>query len=110
VYRKLSPKRQQAHSRKLEALRRGRDRANANKPPRLYPPTLPDLRRVVTVTDFDSGTPITHTLHLYRTRRVDSYRVEADGQKWKACGWSAALEGLRKSYQRMPSPRSSFWE
>ena len=48
MYRKPTPKRQAAHARKLEALRRGRDRANASKPPRLYPPTLPDLRRVVT--------------------------------------------------------------
>ena len=44
MYRKPSPKRQAAHARKLEALRRGRDRVNANKPARLYPPKLPDLR------------------------------------------------------------------
>lgn len=110
MYRKPSPKRQAAHARKLEALRRGRDRANANKPARLYPPTLPDLRREVIVIDYDSGQPVTHTLHLFKTRRVDSYRIEADGKPWKVCGWTTALEGLRKSYQRVPSPRSDFWE
>jgi len=110
MYRKQSPKRQAAHSRKLQALRRGRDRANASKPVRLYPPTLPDLRRVVTVTDYDSGQPVTHTLEMRKTARIDTYAITADGQPWKACGWSAALAGLRKSYQRVPSPRSDFWE
>ena len=110
MYRKPSPKRQAAHARKLEAMRRGRDRANANKPPRLYPPMLPELRRVVTVTDFDGPEPVTHTLEMRRTKRVDVYEVLADGKPWKVCGWSGALEGLRKSFQRVPSPRSDFWE
>lgn len=109
MYRKPSQKRQAAHSRRLEALRRGRDRANASKPPRGYPPTLPDLRREVIVIDYDSGQPVAHTLHLYRTKRVDTYRVEANGKPWKCCGWSAALAGLRKAYPRVPSPRSDFW-
>lgn len=110
MYRKPSPKRQAAHARKLEAMRRGRDRANANKPPRLYPPMLPELRREVIVIDYDSGQPVTHTLHLFKTRRVDTYRIEADGKPWKCGGWSAALVGLRKSFQRVPSPRNDFWE
>jgi hypothetical protein len=110
VYRKPSPKRQAAHSRRLAALQRGRDRANASKPARCYPPLLPDLRRVVTVTDYDSGEPVTHTLEMRKTKRVDTYAVFADGKPWKCCGWSVALEGLRKSYQRVPGPRSGFWE
>lgn len=109
MYRKPTPKRQAAHARRLEALRRGRDRANASKPERGYPPTLPELRREVIVIDFDAGEPVTHTLHLYRTRRVDTYRIEADGQPWKCGGWTAALAGLRKAYPRVPSPRSDFW-
>lgn len=72
-------------------------------------PELPDLRRVVTVTDYDSGLPVTHTLELRRTRRVDTYAVSADGQPWRYCGWSAVLAGLRKSYPRVPSARSDFW-
>ena len=109
MYRPPSPKRQAAQDRRLAALRRGRDRANASKPARGYPPALPDLRREVRVIDYDTGQPVTHTLHLRRTRRVDTYRVEADGQPWKCCGWSAALAGLRKAYPRVPSPRSDFW-
>lgn len=73
------------------------------------PPELPELRRVVTVTDYDTGQPVTHALHLYRTRRVDVYRCDADGQPWKNCGWSVALEWLRKAFTRVPSPRNPVW-
>jgi hypothetical protein len=110
MYRKPSPKRQAAHARKLEALRRGRDRVNANKPARLYPPKLPDLRREVIVIDYDTGQPVQHVLRLYRTRRVDVYRIEADGAAWRSGGWTRALDGLRRAYPRVPSPRSDFWE
>lgn len=73
-------------------------------------PDLPLLRREVVVIDYDSGDPITHTLHLYRTSRVDQYRAVADGQPWKdRIGWSRVLAGLRKSFLRLPSPRSDFW-
>lgn len=105
MYRKPHPKRLA----RLEALRRGRDRANASKPARSYPPELPELRRVINVTDYDGPEPVTHTLELRKSRRVDTYRVMADGQPWKVCGWSAALAGLRKAFQRVPSARSDFW-
>lgn len=73
-------------------------------------PDLPELRREVIVIDYDTGQPVTHTLHMYKTKRIDTYRIEADGKPWKRGGWSAALEGLRKSYPRVPSPRSDFWQ
>lgn len=72
-------------------------------------PDLPELRREVVVIDYDSGAPVTHTLHLYRTERVDTYRIEADGQTWRRAGWSACLAGLRKAYSRVPSPRNDVW-
>ena len=72
-------------------------------------PELPELRREVTVIDFDGPEPVAHTLHFYKSRRIDSYRVFADGKPWKVCGWSVALAGLRKACQRLPSPRSDFW-
>lgn len=105
MYRKPKP----SQLRRIEALKRGRDRANASKPARGYPPVLPELRREVIVIDYDGPEPVTHTLHLFKTRRIDRYRVAADGKPWKSCGWSVALAGLRKAYQRMPSPRSDFW-
>jgi uncharacterized membrane protein len=42
------------------------------------------LRRVVTITDYDSGQPVTHELHLMRSRRVDVYRVACDGVLWRS--------------------------
>ena len=109
MYRHLSPKQVKTRSAKIAALTRGRDRANAAKAPRGRMPDLPELRREVIVIDFDTGFPVTHTLHFYKTRRVDTFRITADGKPWKTCGWTVALEGLRKAYQRLPSPRSDFW-
>ncbi len=110
MWRPLNKRQREARARKLEAMRRGKDRARMARPAPGRPPELPELRREVIVIDYDTGQPITHTLHLYRTARVDTYRVEADGRPWKRCGWSAALEGLRKAYPRVPSPRSDFWQ
>ena len=91
-------------------MKRGRERAAMAKEPRGRMPDLPLLRREVIVIDYDSGKPVTHTLHLYRCSRVDQYRAEADGKEWKArIGWSRVLTGLRKAFQRLPSPRSDFW-
>ena len=109
-FRKPSRKRQDAHARRLDALRRGRDRANAAKQPRGRPPDLPDLRRIVTVTDFDSGQPVTHTVQFFRSDRTDCYRTVSDGQPWKArIGWSRALALIRMAFQRVPGKRSDFW-
>ena len=109
MFRRLSPRRQAEQQCRLEAMRRGKDRARMDREPQGRAPDLPELRRVVTVTDYDSGEPVTHTLRLMKSRRVDVYRVEADGKPWRCCGWSVALAGLRKAYPRVPSPRSDFW-
>lgn len=62
---------------------------------------LPLLRRRITIRDFDFGETI-RTLDLYRTNRVDCYRVFADGVEWKErAGWSKILAGLRKSMPRV---------
>lgn len=72
-------------------------------------PELPHLRREVVVTDYDTGRPVSHTLRLFRTKRVDTYEIHADGKPWCRGGWSVCLVGLRKAYPRVPSPRSDFW-
>ena len=70
--------------------------------PDKYPPELPALRKVIEITDFDSGIPVTHRLELYRTSRIDCYSVWIDGQLWKErIGWSRILEGLRKALPRL---------
>lgn len=68
-----------------------------------YPPILPDLRRRIVITDYDHGERV-HTLDLYRTSRIDCYRVVAGGVEWKRrIGWSKILAGLRKSLPRLSS-------
>lgn len=110
MFRRPSKRQKDSLKRKLEAMKRGKERAAMAREPRGRMPELPLLRREVIVIDYDTGTPVTHTLHLYRTGRVDQYRAEADGQPWQArIGWSAVLAKLRKSFQRLPSPRSDFW-
>lgn len=109
-YRPPTERQRDDQKRRLEAMRRGKERAAIARAPKGRMPEMPLLRREMIVTDYDSGAPVTHTLHLYRCGRVDQYRVEADGKPWKdRLGWSKVLAGLRKAYHRLPSPRSDFW-
>ncbi|GGB96936.1 hypothetical protein GCM10011352_23850 [Marinobacterium zhoushanense] len=72
-----------------------------------YPPELPELRRKLVITDYDTGTPVTHQFELYRSNRIDCYNVWVDGRLWKErIGWSKVLEGLRKA---MPRARIDWW-
>ena len=94
-------KKAEAQRQKLEAMRRGRERARMAQPLEERAPELPDLRRRIVVEDFDFGHQV-HVLELHRTNRVDCYRVVADGIEWKKrIGWSAILAGLRKSMPRV---------
>lgn len=87
----------------IAKMRAGKDRARMARPAPDYPPALPDLRRRIVITDYDFGERV-HTLDLYRTTRVDCYRVHVDGQPWKArIGWSRIMAGLRKSLPRVGS-------
>jgi len=87
----------------LARMKAGKDAARMARPAPDYPPTMPELRRRIVITDYDFGERI-HTLDLYRTGRVDCYKVHIDGKPWKArIGWSKILEGLRKSLPRVGS-------
>lgn len=66
-----------------------------------YPAPIPELRRQIIIRDFDFGER-THTIDLYRTNRIDCYRVVVDGTPWKVrMGWSRILAALRKSLPRV---------
>lgn len=85
----------------LARMQAGKAAARMERPAPEYPPMLPELRRRIVITDYDFGERV-HTLDLYRTSRVDCYRVHVDGKPWKArIGWSKILEGLRKSLPRV---------
>lgn len=67
------------------------------------PLVMPELRRQIIVVDYDFGM-IEHRIDLYRTNRIDCYRVVADGVEWKQrAGWSTVLEAIRKSFLRVGS-------
>lgn len=109
-YRPPSKRQVDDRARKLDVMRRGRDSATLSRQVRGRMPDLPALRRELIVIDYDSGKPVTHTLRLYRTSRIDQYRVTSDDKPWKdRIGWSRVLASLRKSYHRLPGPRSDFW-
>lgn len=85
----------------LAALRRGKTAARMARPAPDYPAPLPELRRRIVIEDYDFGHQI-HVLELFRSNRVDCYRVVADGVEWKRrIGWSGILAGLRKAMPRV---------
>jgi hypothetical protein len=92
---------------RLRAMQAGRDRARMVRLAPDYPPELPELRIRITVERFDAGTPTRHVFELRRSRRIDQYRVNVDGQSWRVCGLSGVLEGLRKATPRMLSARAA---
>ncbi len=96
-------KKAEAQRSKLANMRRTRAIARMDEPSPDYPRQMPELRRQIIIRDFDFGETI-HTLDLYRTNRIDCYRVVADGVEWKRrIGWSKLLAGLRKSMPRVGS-------
>lgn len=67
----------------------------------------PELRRRITIEDFDGPELRVHTIELHRTTRIDSYRAMVDGKPWQArIGWSRVLDGLRKALPRIASQRN----
>jgi hypothetical protein len=77
----------------------GRD---ANAPSRIDRWEPPELRRVIEITDYDTGQPITHRIELLRSDRIDCYRVIADGRPWRRrAGWAQVLAGVRKALPRV---------
>ncbi len=77
-----------------------KQRLSANFPD--FPPDLPCLRRLIELTDYDAGTPITHRVELYRSDSINCYNVTIDGRSWRQrIGWSYILEGLPKGLPRL---------
>lgn len=66
----------------------------------------PELRRRITIEDFDGTESRVHVIELHRTSRIDSYRAVIDGREWNArIGWSRVLNGLRRALPRLASAR-----
>ncbi|MFQ6370289.1 hypothetical protein [Shewanella sp. YIC-542] len=86
----------------LAAVRADRERKQLDVAIPVVQTNLPELRRIIEITDFDSGTPVTHRIELYRSDRIDCYNVNIDGQPWmQRMGWSRILAALRKALPRL---------
>ena len=87
----------------MASMREAKAAKRISNPAPDYPVDLPDLRREILIIDHDFGRR-EHSIRMYRTRRVDCYRVEVDGRIWSdSMGWSRILAGLRKSMPRVSS-------
>ena len=63
---------------------------------------IPELRRIIEITDFDSGDPNIHRLELYKTDQIACYIVLVDEKPWKECiGWRNILAGISKALPRL---------
>jgi len=90
-------------SAKMAAARAAKARLREEGPSPEYPAQTPALRRSIVIVDHDFGT-VEHRIDLYRTNRIDCYRVVADGVEWKKrAGWSRVLAAVRKSFLRVGS-------
>jgi hypothetical protein len=84
-------------------MRRGKEAARMAGPAPVYPVELPRLRRIVVVIDFDLGRPMIRVWQLWKSKRIDCYRVRApDGKVWPGrWGWARVLAEIRHAYIRV---------
>ncbi len=88
-------------SKKYNAMREARLRQIEEGPSPDYPHDLPEYRRRIIIEDFDFG-PVHHEIKLFKTVRIDCYRMEVDGIVIAArIGWARILELIRKSFLRV---------
>lgn len=90
-------------TKRAKAGRRWKRELPAGEPrPALWQP--PELRRRITIEDFDTGEPRVVVLELHRTRRIDAYAVHVDGKLWRKMGWARVLDAVRLAFPRIASP------
>ena len=90
---------------RLEAMRRGKDRARMERPAPDYPPDRADVCLILTVQRVEFGEP-PRVFELRKSRRCDSYNVFVDGEFWRKAGITRVLEGVRKACPRVLSQRA----
>ena len=85
--------------------RKAKERRRLDSPRPDYPKEVPKLRKVIIIINFDFGARV-NVMKLFRTGKIDQYRVEANGKYWGKMGLSKVFEGIRKSMPRVLSSRS----
>ncbi|MCL6414075.1 hypothetical protein MIB92_00295 [Aestuariirhabdus sp. Z084] len=65
-------------------------------------PVLPELHRVIEITDYNLGSSVVHQIELFRSDQFDCYNVTIDGEPWqKRMDWSRILASLRRALPRL---------
>jgi len=92
-------------SKKYNAMRAARLRQIGEGPAPDAPLPIPDLRRRVTIEDFDFGY-VREVIELHKSNRIDSYEMIVDGTVIKRTnseriGWSRVVEKIRMAFLRV---------
>lgn len=86
---------------KMTRMSHARNRQIQAGPTPNYGPILPEIRRRVTIEDFDFCHR-TVVVNLYKSPRIDCYMVEIGGEIINGrAGWSTALEIIRALFTRV---------
>lgn len=86
---------------KFANMRKARERKRIESAAPDYPMQLPELRRKIIIIDYDFG-ETRHVLELYKSDRIDCFKVFVDGELWKKrIGFSRILSGIRKALPRV---------
>lgn len=105
MYRKTEKKRRKELicKRMREGRERKREQEIAELGPRdpIYQP--PELRRIVIVIDYDIE-PKIDVFRMFRTERIDTYRVTHNHKPADRSGWSNMCKRLSTHYPRLLSP------
>jgi hypothetical protein len=98
----MAYRRSNRYSRRLAGARAARERKRLEGDAPDYPAELPEMRHEVLIVHYDSGAPVVHHWVLYRTNRVDCYRVEENGTDWHGrWGWARILAIVRQRFPRV---------
>lgn len=93
------------NAKKFANMRKARERKRLESDAPEYPQELPILRRKIVIYDYDFGEKVT-VIECRKTKRIDSYRVFANGEDKKNMGNSRIMEMIRKMFPRVRSTRS----
>lgn len=92
-----------SRAKEFNNMRKAKERKRLESDAPNYPKEVPKLRKVIIIINFDFGVKI-NVMKLFRTKRIDQYRVEANGKPWmKSIGLSGIFAGIRKSMPRVLS-------
>ena len=88
-------------TRKYRLMREAKERKRIESGEREEFKPLPDLRREIIVINHDNGE--VHSFRMFKTNRIDQYRVLVDGKPWKdKTGFSKVLLGTSNTNKYKP--------